>query len=65
MSMTKKDFILIAETLTQSRRDYENNNYETQIAANAVIDVVTGRLERALRDSCPNFNAGLFRAKAM
>lgn len=65
MSMTKKDFTLIADSLTQSRKDYENNNYETQIMANAVIDVVTGRLESVLRNNFPNFNVALFRAKAM
>ena len=65
MSMTKKDFTLIATALKQSRADYEHNNYETQIMANAVIDVVVGNLEMVLRNHFPNFDAGKFRAKVM
>lgn len=65
MAMTKKDFVVVAEALQNSRLDYSHNDYETQLRANAVIDVVAGRMEEALRMHCANFNPSTFRAKVM
>ena len=65
MAMTKQDFVVVAEVIQTARLDYANSGYETQIRANAVIDVVAGRMENALRMHCANFNPSMFRAKAM